>query len=143
MTMALSEKQVEKHIRKYLVGRGWRTTNLPRTVGSHGADITAWHPTWRRILILETKGDSKSHPHQAAHNGFWSVLGQILTRMDKEGNHPKKGRIYAIGIPKRFETVFRKKIGKMEYGWRLLRLRVFLVDARGNVEDRPHSHFLR
>jgi len=141
--MALTERQVEKHIRKYLVARGWKTTNLPRSAGAHGGDIRAWHPTWRRILILEAKGDSKSHPHQAAHNGFWSVVGQILTRMDKEGNRPNRGRIYAIGIPKRFETVFRNKIGKMQFGWKLLRLKVFLVDGRGKVTEKPHSHFLR
>jgi hypothetical protein len=42
--MPLTEQTIEKHIRKYLKEKGWKTTNLPKTVGEHGADITAYHP---------------------------------------------------------------------------------------------------
>lgn len=140
--MVLTEKQAEAHIRAHLAAKGWTTTNLPKSAGAHGADITAWHPTWRRVYIIEVKGESATHPHQAANNAFWSVLGQILTRMDKQGNHPRKARLYGIGIPKKWERLFRNKIAKMEYGWKLLRLRVLLVDGHGNVEDKPYSHFL-
>lgn len=140
--MALAERQVEAHIRTHLEAKGWKTTNLPKTVGAHGADITAWHPAWRKICIMEVKGESASHPHQAANNAFPSVLGQILSRMDKEGNQPNKARIYAIGIPKRWERLFKNKVAEMEFGWKLLRLRVFLVDDGGNVDERPHLYFL-
>jgi hypothetical protein len=92
---------------------------------------------------VEVKGESARHPHPAAHNAFPSVLGQILSRMDKEGNHPNKARTYAIGIPKVWERIYKNKIAAMEYGWRLLRVRVFLVDGQGGVEERPYSYFLR
>ena len=40
----LTEKEVENFIREYLINNGWVTTNLPKTIGKHGVDITAWHP---------------------------------------------------------------------------------------------------
>lgn len=129
-------------MRRHLVARGWRTTNMPKTIGAHDADIRAFHPRWRKTCIIEVKGSSKSHPHQAVHNGFWSVLGEILTRMDIEGNYPKKARYYAIGFPKEWENTFRNKVAKMRYGWTLLRLNVLLVDHRGQVEQRTQKHLL-
>lgn len=141
--MLLTEPIVEDCIRKYLLEKGWKTTNLPRTAGAHGADITAWHPRWRKIYIIETKGESKTHPAQAIHNSFWAILGQVLTRMDIEGNRPNKARLYAIGIPKSWERIYRNKIVNMKFGWKLLRLKVFLVDSTGKVEEKPYSYFLR
>jgi hypothetical protein len=131
--MALSEEKIENYIRGYLRAKGWRTTNLPKTVGAHSADVTAWHAKWRKICIVEVKGSSRSHPHQAAHNSFWTVLGQI----------PRKARLYCIGIPKAWEALFKRKISRMKYGWTLLRLRVFLVDDNGDVDEKPYSYFLK
>ena len=141
--MSLSESKIEKCITEYLIKKGWRTTNLPRKVGIHGADIRAWHPRWRKIYIIEVKGGSKSYPNQAAHNSFWAILGQILTRMDIQGNHPSKGRFYGIGIPKTWEKTFKNKVLKMRFAWRLLKLKVFLVDDNGRVEEKSPSHFLK
>lgn len=59
--------------------------------------------------------------------------------MDKEGNRPNRARFYGIGIPKNWETTFKKKIKNMEYGWNLLRLRVFLVDSKGNLEEKSYK----
>jgi hypothetical protein len=141
--MALSERKIEACIRKYLIKKGWKTTNLPKTVGAHDADVRAWHPRWRKIYIIEVKGGGGSHPIQKMHNSFWVILGQILTRMDIEGNHPSKARRYGIGIPKSWEDTFRRKILKMRFGWELLKLNVFLVDDDRSVEERSHSYFLK
>ncbi len=141
--MALKEPEIEKHIREYLISKGWKTTNLPRTIGVHGADIKAWHPVWRKVYIIEVKGGSKNHSAQTMHNSFWVILGQILTRMDIEGNKPNKARYYAIGIPKNWEKTFKRKILNMKFGWKLLKLRVFLVDDSGGVEEKPYSYFLK
>ena len=70
-------------------------------------------------------------------------MGQILSRMDKEGNSLNKARYYAIGIPKKWENTFKNKISKMKYGWRLLKLKVFLVSNNGKVEEKPYSYFLK
>ena len=141
--MVLTESKVEKHIRNYLIKRGWKITNAPRTAGTHGPDITAWRPRWNKRYIIEAKGKSTRHSNQTVHNAFWAVLGQILTRMDIGGNHPNKARFYGIGIPKSWEKAFRNKIHKMKFGWALLKLKVFLVDDEGNVQEKPYSYFLK
>jgi len=141
--MPLKEKQVEKNVREHLTTKGWQLTNLPRSIGAHGVDIKAWHPKWRKILLIEAKGESVSHNVQTIHNSFWTILGQILTRMDIEGNSPNRARIYAIAIPKKWEAVYKKKIKNMKYGWKLLKLKVFLVDSEGAVEEKPYSYFLK
>ena len=138
----MQEKTVEHHIRKYLIDKGWKIRKAPKRVGEHGVDIHAWHPKWRRLLYVEVKGGSGKHKHPEIHNAFPSVLGQIVSRMDKEGNHPKKARIYAIGIPYSWLPVFKKKIQKMKYGWRLLKLRVFLAQENGEVVEKHYSNLL-
>ena len=141
--MILKETIVEKYIRDFLVEKGWITTNLPKSIGEHGVDITAWHPRWRKLYLIEVKGESTSSQNQVKHSAFYNLLGQILCRMDKEGNKPNRARKYAIGIPKKWETTFKNKIKKMGYGWKLLNLKVFLVDGKGNVEEKPNTYFLK
>lgn len=141
--MFLKEAIVEKHIRRYMEEKGWVTTNLPKSVGEHGVDITAWHPKWRKIYLIEVKGETANHKEPNKHNAFNTALGQILSRMDKEGNKPNRARCYAIGIPKKWETTFKNKIKKMKYGWKLLNLKIFLVDEKGSVEEKPNTYFLK
>lgn len=139
----LTESLVENHIRRYLAGKGWEFTNLPRTTGAHGADIRGYHPKWRKICIIEVKGEGHSSQNQVMHNAFYSLLGQLLSRMDKEGNSLNKARYYAIGIPKKWEKVFKNKICTMKFGWKLLKPKVFLVDQHGEVEEKAYSYFLK
>lgn len=115
---------------------------MPRNIGQHGCDITAWHPIRRKILYIEVKGDgSESNKHQTIHNSFYTLLGQVLSRMDKEGNSTKKARTYAIAIPSSWEVAYKKKIKQMPYGWNLLKLKVFLV-GKNKVELKNYRHFL-
>jgi hypothetical protein len=137
----LKESQVENILRGYLISKGWRLTNLPKGVGEGGIDIKAYHPTNRKVLLVEVKGDGKAK-HQTLHNGFYTILGQILFRMDKQGNDQKKARTYALAIPKTWENAFSKKIKQMPYGWSLLRLKVFLVSAN-SVEEKNYKYFLK
>lgn len=141
--MLLNEKVVEKYIRVYLKKKRWITTNLPRTTSEHGVDIKAYHPKWRKIYLIEVKGEAKSSSEQAKHNSFYNLLGQILSRMDKEGNTTNKARYYGVGIPKKWEYTFKKKIAKMKFGWKLLKLHLFLVDEKGNVEKKSYTYFLK
>ena len=138
----MNENQVEKYTREFLMKDGWKLTNLPKTIGKGGCDITAWHPKRRKVLFIEAKGDgSVSNRHQTIHNAFYTILGQILFRMDKEGNSPKKARIYAIAIPYHWAKVYRKKIKQMPYGWKLLKLKTFLV-SENKVEVKNYKYFL-
>jgi hypothetical protein len=63
--------------------------------------------------------------------------------MDIEGNHVKRSRYYAIAIPKKWEDIFKNKIKNMKFGWQLLKLKVFLVDSSGLVEERPYTYFIK
>ena len=63
--------------------------------------------------------------------------------MDIQGNDPKKARIYAIGIPYGWLRVYKNKVKKMKYAWRLLKLRVFLVKEGGTVIEKPYTFFLK
>jgi len=141
--MTLIESKVEEHIRNYLIKKGWKIEKELKKRSEHGVDIYASHSTWRKTYRIEVKGESASHPVQASHNAFWTILGQIVTRMDIEGNQPNKARFYAIGIPKVWEKVFKNKIKYMKFGWKLLKLKVFLVDLNGRVEEKPHTYFLK
>jgi len=139
----LREFKVNKDIQNYLEQKGWIIEKTAGQTGEHGADIIARHPKWNKNYIIEVKGESNTHQTQNIHNAFWAVLGQILTRMDIEGNHKNRSRYYAIGIPKGWEKIFKNKIKRMAYGWKLLKLRVFLVDKNGKTDERPHSYFLK
>jgi len=137
----LKESQVENILRGYLISKGWRLTNLPKGVGEGGIDIKAYHPISRKVLLVEVKGDGKAK-HQTLHNGFYTILGQILFRMDKAGNQPKKARIYALAIPAHWEIPFKKKVKQMTWGWSLLRLKVFLVSGK-KVEEKNYKQFIK
>ena len=117
--------------------------NLPKTAGQHGADIRAHHPRWRRILIIEAKGEGRTSKMPKMHNDFYTVIGQILSRMDKAGNAPNRARIYGIAIPKSYERTFAAKIANMAAGWRLLKLRTFIVEKKGDVKELSYTSFLR
>lgn len=140
----MEESKVEFYIKRYLKTKGWRLKQEQnKKKGERGVDIQVWHPQWRKILLVEAKGGSGKHKNQEKHNAFYTLLGQILSRMNKEGNNPNKAKIYAIGIPYDWDRVFKKKIKKMEYGWRLLKLKTFLVQEDGNVLEKPYLCFLK
>jgi hypothetical protein len=143
--MTLKENQIVEILRNYLVTRGFVIKNSSKNNSEHGCDIvTESHKKWRKNYYIEVKGEGtikSSHPTK--HNAFWTLFGQIISRMDVEGNHPDKGRIYAIAIPAVWEKTFKNKIKNMKFGWKLLKLKVFLVDADGKVEEKPYTYFLK
>ena len=93
-------------------------------------------------MFIEVKGGGKKEV-QMKHNGFYTLLGQIISRMDIEGNGIKKARIYAIAIPAEWENTFKNKIVKMKYGWKILKLKIFLVTSAGSVKERSYAYFLK
>jgi hypothetical protein len=140
----LKEKEVVKILRDYLKERGYVVKNLNKIDCEHGCDIiTETHKKWRKNYYIEAKGEGKGkNEHPTKHNAFWTLFGQILSRMDIEGNHANKGRIYAIAVPATWENTFRNKIRKMSYGWKLLKLKVFLV-SKSEVKEKGFSYFMK
>jgi hypothetical protein len=140
----LKENQVDKYLRKYLIEKGWTLTNELRGIGHHDWDIKAFNNKWRKVLLIESKGDSNSKNNtQKIHNSFWTSIGQVMARMDKQGNDPKKARIYGVAIPAHWESTFSKKAKKMEYGWNFLKLKIFLVKDDGTVEEKTYKQFIK
>ncbi len=62
--------------------------------------------------------------------------------MNKQENNPKRARIYAIAIPYEWESIYKNKIKKMSYSWKLLKLKVFLV-CKEKVELKNYRYFLK
>ncbi len=141
----LKEAKLEQKLRQYLLQKGWVLKNTPRKSGEHGWDIvTKFHKINRKALFIECKGDGSSkHNTQKIHSSFWTSIGQVMSRMDIQGNAQNKGRIYAIAIPLEWETVFRKKAQKMKYAWNFLRLKIFLVSSSGVVQEKTHTQFIK
>lgn len=95
-------------------------------------------------MIIECKGETRgSSQNQVKHSAFPNLLGQIVSRMNREGNNPKKARIYAIGIPEKWVNTFKNKIIEMRYAWKVLKLKAFLVKKNGEVDEKPYSWFLK
>ncbi len=143
---SITENFVEKAIRNYLSEeKGWELTNLPKGPGEHGIDIKAFHKKWRKFYRIECKGDNQVISSPKIHNSFNNVLGQILSRMDKEGKNTNNNRaiIYAIGIPKHWEGIFKNKITKMKFGWKLLKLKTFLVEDDLTAKEVGYTYFLK
>ncbi|MCX6721814.1 MAG: hypothetical protein NTY04_01290 [Candidatus Staskawiczbacteria bacterium] len=141
----LKEKEIVDIVKKYLKDRGYVIKNPEKTVNDHGCDIiTETHKKWRKNYYIEAKGEGiGKNEHPTKNNAFWTLFGQTLSRMDIKGNDPKKGRIYAIAIPAKWEELYKNKISKMVYGWRLLKLKVFLVDDSQNVKEVSYGYFLK
>lgn len=139
----MKESKVEAYILKYLARRGWLVSTDAKKPGEHGVDIKGRHIKKCRYLFIEVKGGSGKHKFQEIHGSFYNVLGQLISRMDKEGNRPNRGRIYGIGIPYSWAETYKRKIKKMRFGWALIRPRLFLVKWNGAVIEKPYTYFLK
>lgn len=139
----MKESKVEALLVKHLEKKSWKVKTGRKRPGEHGVDVRAHHPKWCRYLFVEAKGGSGKNKHQEIHHSFYVVMGQLLSRMDIEGNSSKKGRTYGIAIPHSWAKVYKRKILKMKYGWSLLKPRVFLVKWNGEVIEKTHSAFLK
>lgn len=138
----IKEEKIVNMVRVYLERRGYVVKNKNKKNNEHGCDIiTENHKKWRKNYYIEAKGEGKAKL-QTKYNAFWTLFGQIIERMDIEGNSPKRGRIYAIAIPANWEETFKRKIKKMAYGWKLLKLKVFLVSEK-TVEEKSYNYFLK
>lgn len=139
----LKEPYVEAAVRAYLKEKGWKLQNQQKQKGEHGPDIRAFNRKLSRTIIIEAKGESKSYKPQYQATALPTLLGQILSRMDKQGNDAQKSRIYAIAAPKSWEKALKKKAKEMRYVWGLLKLKVFLVNGKNKVEDKNYRYFLK
>ena len=121
------EEILEKYARIYLQSKGWSIEIEGKNSGEHGCDIVAFHPKWRKRIFVEVKSENPESKYliQEKHNKFPLIIGQIISRMDTEGNRPNRARIYGIAVPKSWEQMIRYKVTGMRFSWRWMRLKVF------------------
>lgn len=138
----MNEKFIEKNVRVYLESKGWNIKGQIKQKGEHGCDIIAFHPKHRKRILIEAKGDAVKYQDQHRHNNFPAILGQVVSRMDIEGNSQNRARIYALAVPVTWNKIIENKVKKMKYAWRLLKLKVFLVEKDGKVIEKSYNKFL-
>jgi len=57
------------------------------------------------------------------------MLGQIISRMNIEGDAPDRARIYAVAFPKKWAKTFQRKVKEMKWAWKLLKLKDGLTNS--------------
>ncbi|HEY4474279.1 MAG: hypothetical protein A3D67_01830 [Candidatus Lloydbacteria bacterium RIFCSPHIGHO2_02_FULL_51_22] len=123
----LSEEFVKRSVIQYLSKNGWGHFQFGG-LREHGVDIRARHSRYSRYFLIEVKGEGSSP--QMNENYFVYSLGQIVTRMTASGT---TRTYYGLALP---EAV--AKIAKRRIPWQVakkLLLYVFVIDAKGNVEQ--------
>jgi len=133
----ITEEFVQASLIKYLKEKGWSTCLKSAELWEHGVDIKVRNDKFARYWLIEAKGDPSlkvvSH-HGVKSSSFNSALGQIITRMNRDGKRVYKyGYKYGIAFPISFRNMALKKLpfDVMDK----LNLYVFFVDNTGGVEE--------
>lgn len=133
----LKEDFIQKCLIAHLENQGWSKSLQSAELWEHGVDIKVRNNKFSRYWLIEAKGDpseSVKSPGGSRSSSLNSALGQILTRMHRNGKRVYKyGYKYGIAFPHSFKTMVIKKIpfDVMDK----LNLFVFLVDSKGVVEE--------
>jgi hypothetical protein len=133
----IKEDFVQKRLITYLEKQGWSKSLQSAELWEHGVDIKVRNNKFSRYWLIEAKGDpseSVKSPGGSRSSSLNSALGQILTRMHRNGKRVYKyGYKYGIALPHSFRGMAIKKIpfDVMDK----LNLFIFFVDSRGVVEE--------
>jgi hypothetical protein len=143
--MKLNEPMIIALVRDHVRRKGW-TLEPEKSISAQGPDIEASRPAGSqyRYLLIDAKGEMKSP--QARAMGFRTLLGQIVSRMEKidrrEYRETPYYHEYGIALPAAYQSQLRKIARGMADMWRVMRLRVYLVSSSGRVEERNWHDFL-
>lgn len=138
----LTEPFVQKSVRKYLKKEGFGKDLRNTELTAQGVDIKVQKTkpkTCGWYYLVECKGDPSL---EAKSHGGWrssalnSALGQIISRMHTNRRSLYGGYNYGVALPTSFEKIALHKIPY--YVCNRLRLSIFLVNHRGEVEKYNH-----
>ena len=139
----LKEQFVKRHVLKYLDKFGFGDSKEKITdLREKGVDIKVQKLRPRPCgwyYLIECKGDpgeKVKHPNGWRSSATNSALGQIISRMHTDRKSLYGGYNYGVAFPHSFRDKALKKI--RYYACNRLRLSIFLVDNRGNVERYDH-----
>lgn len=133
----ITEDFVQSHLIKHLELKGWSKSLKSAELWEQGVDIKVRNDRFSRYWLIEAKGDPSmkvKNPSGSMSSSFNSAVGQIITRMHREGARGYKyGYKYGIAFPSSFRKMVLRKIpfDVMDK----LNLYVFFVDGSGEVEE--------
>lgn len=139
----LKEQFVKRRVLKYLQKLGWGDPNEKITdLQEKGVDLRVKKLRPRPCgwyYLVECKGDpgeKVKHPNGWRSSATNSALGQIISRMHTKRKSWYGGYNYGVAFPYSFKGKVLKKIPY--YACNRLRLSIFLVNQRGEVEKYDH-----
>ncbi len=133
----ITEDFVQKSVIKHLEKNGWSKSLQSKELWEQGVDIKVCNNKFSRYWLVEAKGDPSEKvksPAGSQSSSFNSALGQIITRMHRNGKRGYKyGYKYGIAFPTSFRKMDLRKIpfDVMDK----LNLYLFFVDSFGVVEE--------
>lgn len=158
----MKESEVEDIIRNYIeqtyISKGWtypKNSTETKKTSEHGADIIIYNQKKGDYILIEVKKWSETPA--ANHNAFYSLFGQLLSRIKTVPSKIyQKRKKMIIAVPTPFVKLIHKKVqnkknGKqngMQGGWTLfsqaVNLRVWAVDMRSkSVKEYHWKDFLK
>lgn len=133
----ITEDFVQNNLIKYLKLNGWSTSLKSAELWEQGVDIKVRNNKFPRFWLIEVKGDPSlavKNPSGSQSSSFNSAVGQIVTRMHRDGARGYKyGYKYGVAFPVSFRKMV---IRKMPFDvLDKLNLYIFFVDSLGNIEE--------
>lgn len=133
----ITEGFVQKSLIDYLGQAGWSKSLQGKELWEHGVDIKVRNDKFSRYWLIEVKGDPSlkvKNPSGSMSSSFNSALGQIITRMHRQGARGYKyGYKYGIAFPSSFRSMVLRKMPFDVLD--KLNLYIFFVDSIGQVEE--------
>ena len=133
----ITESFVQENVIKHLEANGWSKSLKFAELWEQGVDIKVCNNRFARYWLIEAKGDPSIkviNPGGSQSSSFNSALGQIITRMHRNGKRGYKyGYKYGIAFPASFRRMVLRKLpfDVMDK----LNLYLFFVDSTGAVEE--------
>lgn len=133
----ITEDFVQSCVIRHLEENGWSKSLKSKELWEQGVDIKVRNNNFARYWLIEAKGDPSVkviNPSGSQSSSFNSALGQIITRMHRNGARGYKyGYKYGIAFPSSFRGMVLRKIpfDVMDK----LNLYLFFVDKSGFVEE--------
>ena len=140
MPRLLKEPFIQKSVRTYLRKKGFGKEGEKNTeLHEHNVDIKVKHKDCGWYYLIECKGDPGKHvkaPGGSRRNSMNSAIGEIISRMHTNRKALYGGYNYGIAFPSSFKKLVLSNIPY--YVCNRLRLSIFLVGSRGEVEEYNH-----
>ena len=133
----LTEDFTQNALIKHLENQGWGESLEAAGLREQGVDIKVRNNRFPQYWLIEVKGDPSlkvKSPSGSRSSSFNSAVGQIITRMHRNGKRNYKyGYKYGIAFPISFRKMIFKKMPFDVLD--KLNLYIFFIDKKEGVEE--------